>query len=261
MPSRKKAKGQARKAKAAEKLAKPISLVTWNGCRHGGPPSLPCGRLCVRFVHAYWNVRGDDDTFFGLQCAYASLDTFYALQCACEQYPGALTDDANRKIIIDYFLARGAEMMVATDKHPHWKTNACASAAAVLVLEHFGCCQHKDLCDDIWNDLFHTDEPCMKNQDIVQGCERSLTRFFSKRASCSCLDEKYAAMKSQPKTCICMNCAQMKERRSMMYCTGCSSTQYCSRECQVAHFPHHKEFCKRRNREDRLSQQGNQVGR
>ncbi|MEJ2238734.1 MAG: DUF1080 domain-containing protein, partial [Gemmatimonadales bacterium] len=27
--------------------------------------------------------------------------------------------------------------------------------------------------------------------DTIQGCERSLSRFFSKRTSCSCLDEKY----------------------------------------------------------------------
>jgi hypothetical protein len=35
------------------------------------------------------------------------------------------------------------------------------------------------------------------------------------------------------------------ERKGMLHCIRCRQENYCSRECQVARWPAHKEACKR----------------
>lgn len=73
-------------------------------------------------------------------------------------------------------------------------------------------------------------------------------QFFRKRIPCSCLDEKYKEVRSITKMGFCCNlhCQlpnKMTVRSKMVYCVRCRKANYCSRECQVAAWPNHKEYC------------------
>ena len=87
--------------------------------------------------------------------------------------------------------------------------------------------------------------------ELSDADEHTLVQFFRKQIPCSCLDEKYKEVKSIPKMGICFNdecplSGNMAVRSKMFRCTGCligHYVSYCSRECQEADWPHHKEFC------------------
>ena len=49
-------------------------------------------------------------------------------------------------------------------------------------------------------------------------------------------------------TKICLNC--LKEVEGDHRCSKCRAATYCGRECQVAHWPVHKNICLDSNRED-----------
>jgi len=84
----------------------------------------------------------------------------------------------------------------------------------------------------------------MKVNDILSGCKRTAIRFFSKRISCSCLDDLYSeAKETLNKMGACRHCNQMKEHSALMECSRCEGAQYCSKECQVVDWPRHKEYC------------------
>jgi hypothetical protein len=76
----------------------------------------------------------------------------------------------------------------------------------------------------------------------------TLVKFFRKRISCTCLDEKYEEVKHITKIGLCFNqdcpfpngCV---ERSKTMYCSRCRSVAYCSRGCQKAHWAEHKPVC------------------
>ena len=163
-----------------------------------------------------------------------------ALTFAYKKAPGALNLDANRKLLIDYFLANGIEMLIDSDSYPTWQSSAASMAGAILALENYDA--SKDLMA-VMVDLFRENPDRLKNQDIAEGCERSLTRFFMKRTSCSCLDAKYAVVKTQPKTGICRHCKLRKDRSCLFVCSTCERRQYCSQECFEKAWPLHKSFC------------------
>lgn len=110
-----------------------------------------------------------------------------------------------------------------------------------------------------------------KMRDLGHGGEREAVRFFSKRTQCDCLQEKYARSKSQPKVGVCSFCKEKKERSTLMVCASCQLCQYCSKGCQNAHWPQHKECCAEieeaykkstREREDRTNREeclGNEL--
>lgn len=241
MPSRKKAKGQARKKKAADTAASRWDIVPWrsrSGCRHccpQPPPKHVSSQLLYisdKFIDA-WKKSNS--------CAFNSLLDAY------EQCPAALWEKEDRKMVIEFFVAQGAEYVLRHFQHDsqseynsYRKESAGGLALVVMLLERFD--PTKDL-SELFLRAFKLGKNNLKNQDTILGCRRSLTRFFHKRTSCSCLNEKYAAVKSQPKTGICVGCERRKDRRSLLYCTGCKAYQYCSRECQSNHWPRHKERC------------------
>ncbi len=84
--------------------------------------------------------------------------------------------------------------------------------------------------------------------EILNWDEHTLVAYFRKRIPCKCLDEKYKEVKSITKMSVCMNpeCSlpgRKVERKGMLHCIRCRQRYYCSRECQEAAWPMHKEFC------------------
>ena len=71
-------------------------------------------------------------------------------------------------------------------------------------------------------------------------------KFLRRRIPCRCLDKKYDEVKSITKMGLCFNqqCPdRIVERSKTMYCSGCRSVTYCSRECHKASWTAHKEIC------------------
>lgn len=81
-------------------------------------------------------------------------------------------------------------------------------------------------------------------RDLVEEDKRSLVKFFRKRTPCSCLDYMHAELKRQAKTGLCRHCGRRMEWKALKECSKCEVVQYCSKECQVAHWPEHREACK-----------------
>ena len=78
--------------------------------------------------------------------------------------------------------------------------------------------------------------------------DHTLVKFFWKRISCSCLDEKYEEVKHITKMGRCYNpkCSipgRTVERSKTKYCSRCRCATYCSRECQEAHWKDHTFDC------------------
>ena len=93
-----------------------------------------------------------------------------------------------------------------------------------------------------------------KIRELYVSDDYTLVRYLQKRIRCSCLDAKYEEVKGIKKIGWCCNpdCKipdRVTERSTMLYCTKCRSINYCSRECQKAHWPPHKEQCEKVKRE------------
>ena len=84
------------------------------------------------------------------------------------------------------------------------------------------------------------------------GDNHTLVKFYRRRISCSCLDEKYQEVKSITKMGFCYNrrCSSTPgrrvERSKAKYCSRCRCATYCSRECQEADWTKHKPNCDKR---------------
>ena len=87
---------------------------------------------------------------------------------------------------------------------------------------------------------------------------RDYLKFYRKRITCSCLKKMHLeARKTQPKLGACDHCGLVKERASLMVCSRCMLHQYCSRECQVARSPKHREACDKFVRAHQLTMANN----
>ena len=97
-------------------------------------------------------------------------------------------------------------------------------------------------------DIFDTLCDWTTLSELCMGDEHTLVSFFRKRIPCKCLEKKYKEVKSIAKIGFCHNpkCSlpgNKTVRSAMFYCTQCRNVNYCSRECQEAHWPGHKQIC------------------
>jgi len=59
--------------------------------------------------------------------------------------------------------------------------------------------------------------------------------------------EDTTAGKDDNDVSVCANCGKGEEEScKLKNCTACKLVKYCSRECQIAHRPHHKKECRKR---------------
>ncbi|GFH52355.1 hypothetical protein CTEN210_08831 [Chaetoceros tenuissimus] len=105
-------------------------------------------------------------------------------------------------------------------------------------------------CRDVGIDIFFCNRDCQsklwKQHKWVCGVNSSVDEiiegFSTKNESKSTKKEiRYGVHNKR----MCHNCFQSGEDvgHRMSICSKCNSVQYCSRECQVAHWPKHKEVC------------------
>ena len=159
--------------------------------------------------------------------------TFLSHSALC--YPGVWSDRTNRELAKARLVSNGTHLLLSGVDSG--KQIAGAVAVAIQELESFDPSEGKCFSGSSAKDL-------LKIVDILEGCERSVLQFYSKRIPCSCLENKYAAAKSKPKVGVCFHCKQRKERCKLMVCARCKSAQYCSQKCQAAAWPSHKDECK-----------------
>lgn len=158
-----------------------------------------------------------------------------------DEYINVWNTDKERKIAIDMLVSHGADLVIgANGEFYSFDFNLAKEAAiAILILE-----EH----DGKGNDLTLTSlthENVLKVKNLCS--YREIIRFYHKRITCGCLEDKYKEIKKDIPTRLgyCANCDKRVDRSTLMKCASCNVTLYCSKQCQKEHWRKggHKDEC------------------
>ena len=230
MPSRKRAQGRARRARAAAPPGGGRADICWHGfaSRHSLKPTQR--QVIDTFAKEFNNLWSERSHFM--------VNVTRAMNEILEKHPEIFSSEESRTLIHSFMVSSGTEALLQhVNENGYWLRKAQIHACMLLSLE--GC----DFTKEEPFNPFDLDFQ-IKHRNVLERCKRSLVKFYRKRLLCSCLDELYAEVKPQPKTGFCQHCKQRFERRALKDCTGCNKVQYCSKECQKAAWPYHKKYCK-----------------
>ena len=240
MVSRKKNKGKERKAKKEENK-KAERHSRWERFVRGEDENnrkvIHCDHGCAVEIpdsldHPVANFM---DELFATG-DWATCDWFFCLSSHAKLW----SNDTYRNMAIDLLLNIGANLLLGGDSQIHGdstSTDATHIACTIVVLDH---------CNETMSmsEVLFTHGVSAKSRDLSYGNMRDVLKFYSKRLACSCLKKIYSeARKKLPKLGRCYNCWEAKERELLSVCSRCRVHQYCSRECQVANWSMHKNFC------------------
>ena len=254
MPSRKKAKGKARRAakqeqakeEAVEEKSQAVVAAgnrlqerpleaqmqrlqinsTAINCLHGLDSLSPDdAQICEDFINAFiivYNAGGDE--------VVESLNGAY--KATAEKYPNVYPSKLDS--VVSILLNNGTQCILEGDNHyaPYF------AMFARFFEEYLAVEVHETKATINWAKIYE-----------LNGADaHTLVKYYRKRISCSCLDEKYNEVKSVTKMGMCYhpNCGlpnQMVERSKMFYCTRCGDVNYCSIECQKADWEGHRGGC------------------
>ena len=255
MPSRKKAKGKARKAAkeakakaeesqtmvevaanqrqerslAAQLFRLEIGDVAPQKCQHGLVHLSPGDqKICIECIEAFLTALfSQDDMVEGFLAAIDATETEYPQKYA-EVYASKLDK------VISIILNNGTQRILDGDKSI---AQVYASVAGYFE-EWIAVNLHKS--KDIVNKG--------KVFELNGADDHTLVQYYRKRIPCTCLDEKYKEVKSIKKMgkCHSPKCSlpgRKVERSKMFYCTRCGEANYCSVACQKSDWKRHKKFC------------------
>ncbi|EJK58612.1 hypothetical protein THAOC_21249 [Thalassiosira oceanica] len=81
-------------------------------------------------------------------------------------------------------------------------------------------------------------------EKLMLGNRRDVVKFAAKRLPCTCLKELHRATRTKVvKVGVCASCRKQFSRSELFVCTGCLMDEYCSKDCQRAHWSQHKRHC------------------
>ena len=156
-----------------------------------------------------------------------------------------MEQESYRRLVLDILVHIGTNMLLCEGSNPINNkrfdiANPLCVAQSIMVLEHFNGTDDVDVVMNSrvvrskWNDLWLGDG----------STKRDALKFYRKRITCECLKKMHLeARKKEPKMGMCHHCREEMERVSLFACGRCMVGQYCSRECQVAQWPAHKQIC------------------
>lgn len=230
MPSRKKAKGRARKAKAKEGN---LVLHDDSVCRHGCEP-ISKDDFCYKFVkqfevemNAAYDLLPDGDDF---QIASIYNKTIERLD---DEFNFIWDNEDIQTRLAQLYISLGTNLLLKCTS----RSKNMASAVAIAVL-----------MSQFNNDMDKVLKRASRRsliRDLEDGIVYDAVKFFLKRAPCQCLKKMYSRLKPHLRTAICQSCDDVDDRKHMYLCSGCYYKIYCSVECQAAHWSDHKAWCKR----------------
>ena len=234
MPSRKRAKGKARKASQKES-----GLYLIDGeCNHGILPlSSPRYRAFMDKFIAVMESSGPVVNAAGSSEAW-SLAVLRHIKESNKDggFFDLLSSEADKKWGRSYLLGMATTLVDSPELSNDLSTIKATCAVALLISE-------VEESETGWlnNDLQLLNP---KTRDLVHGNERDVIRFLKKRVKCNCLNDLYKQTKKKlPKVGMCNGCQKKMERKNLMICNNCRVAQYCCIECQKQHWPEHKRMC------------------
>ena len=81
------------------------------------------------------------------------------------------------------------------------------------------------------------------NQDFDNRAK--LAGYLAERlGGCRCLDDEAEAARGEADVGMCSYCHKKSKDARLLDCGKCRLVKYCGRECQVAHWKHHKKLCR-----------------
>ena len=255
MPSRKKAQGKARKAAKAEKRrAEEQQSTAASNDQQALSAQMQQLQLQDLLSQHHGETNDDDDCMHGHtllpdeDVAHQFMISFMSHFCdalnsdgkpgpknieaamnATDEMLGYHTLQNEEKVdwCLSYLYGMGTEFILGDD------------ARQASIIAEIACLFELNKCS-----TFGTKEPELFFANSFADIH-TLVSFFRKKIPCSCLDEKYEDVKKVSKLNRCRNpkCFRLEKRRKFLYCTGCRSTNYCSRECQKEDWSRHKQTC------------------
>eukprot|EP00984_Skeletonema_dohrnii_P029172 scaffold19566_cov132-Skeletonema_dohrnii-CCMP3373.AAC.1 len=181
--------------------------------------------LAMAFIRAVHDANKMGQSY--LNCLIAAEDA------TKDEFAAVWNDSAKMEIVISFFLSMGTDSILEGNYH--------AAREFAIYARYFE--QHIAV-------ELHQSQAIMHWQKIkevsIRGDIHTLVKFHRKRIPCACLNSKYEEVKATTKMGICYNpqCNNkdgLVERSKTMYCSRCRCVAYCSRECQKAHWPMHRE--------------------
>ena len=230
LPSRKKAKAKARKAKTKE-----CNLILHDNsvCRHGCE-SISKEDLCYKFVKQF-EVE--------LSSVFKSCQDHLLDSCSdaidrlkdSNQFNMIWDDETIQKRLIPLFINLGVNLLL--------KNNIRFSQKGSMVAMMTELCRYNFDVDKVLGLGLEKSRRIVR--DLEDGMEYDLTKYFIKKIPCGCLQKMFFRVKSnEVRTGICDGCGASKERTLLYLCGRCRYHSYCSIICQRSDYPKHLSFCK-----------------
>ena len=234
MPSRKRAKGKARKAKARESNCNLI-LHNENVCRHGCEV-ISKDDVCYKFVEqlevemkAVYDLRDD------IYLAEMVNETIDLLK-ARKEYVMIWDNDSKdtRQKLQSLLINLGTNLLLRGDKRRSINLVSVVIAFCVTIGHHEF---------NYWKAM-DSSRHRVSLRNAADGLIYDSAKFFHKRIPCQCLEKIYLRERPKPRLSECSYCKEVKDRRELYLCSSCLYHHYCGVDCQTKHWPKHKLDCK-----------------
>ena len=240
--SRKRNKGKERKAKKAES-ERVLCYKSWHNWACGNVGLATFGGVdmgaTVQHVQCSHGLEFDE-----LPDISHPVSRFISSFLMGEPSPSTLQTHAEVWNSDNY---RDMAVRILTNIGANWvicniENDGGSIARLIMILESYGRTRDYELT--IANREVATKMREMHIGEKVTKNNRDLIKFFRKRMNCKCLKKIHLEVrKTLPKLGTCRYCNVVKDRGLFMVCSRCMVTQYCSRKCQVAASPQHREAC------------------